>query len=39
MNAEFEDCLKRKRIQEFSRGEALIDKELKTGGQAPRDSD
>ncbi|MCX5781568.1 MAG: HEPN domain-containing protein [Elusimicrobia bacterium] len=33
MNAEFQDCLKRKKIQEFSRGEALIEKEIKTAGQ------
>lgn len=30
MNSEFEDCLRRKRIREFSRGKALVDKELRT---------
>jgi len=30
MNQEFQDCLKRKKIQEFSRGKALITKEMKT---------
>jgi uncharacterized protein (UPF0332 family) len=33
MNPEFQDCLKRKKIQEFSRGGALIEKELKTARQ------
>ena len=30
MNSEFQDCLKRKKIQEFSRGLALVEKELNT---------
>jgi uncharacterized protein (UPF0332 family) len=33
MNPEFSDCLKRKRIQEFSRGKSLTDKEIKTAEQ------
>lgn len=33
MSQEFKDCLKRKKIQEFSRGKALVDKELKTADQ------
>jgi len=33
MNPEFNDCLKKKRIQEFSRGKSLTDKELKTAEQ------
>lgn len=30
MNADFEECLRRKRIWEFSRGKSLAEKELKT---------
>jgi len=30
MNSEFDDCLRRKRIREFSRGKTLVDKELRT---------
>jgi len=30
MNSEFDDCLRRKRIREFSRGRTLVDKELRT---------
>jgi uncharacterized protein (UPF0332 family) len=30
MNADFEDCLRRRRIWEFSRGKSLVEKELKT---------
>jgi len=30
MNPEFEQCLKKQKIKEFSRGKALVDKELKT---------
>jgi uncharacterized protein (UPF0332 family) len=30
MNPEFENCLKKQKIKEFSRGKALVDKELKT---------
>jgi uncharacterized protein (UPF0332 family) len=30
MNSEFDDCLRRKRIREFSRGRTLVDKELHT---------
>ncbi len=30
MNADFEECLRRKRIWEFSRGKSLVEKELKT---------
>lgn len=33
MNPDFQDCLKRKKIREFSRGNALVDKELKTARQ------
>jgi len=32
MNPEFKDCLKKQRIKEFSRGKALVNKELKTSG-------
>lgn len=30
MNADFEECLRRKRIWEFSRGKSLVEKELRT---------
>jgi len=30
MNADFEECLRKKRIWEFSRGQSLVEKELKT---------
>lgn len=30
MNPEFKDCLRKKKIKEFSRGKALVNKELKT---------
>ncbi|MGB2844490.1 MAG: HEPN domain-containing protein [Candidatus Aminicenantaceae bacterium] len=30
MNSEFKDCLKKQKIKEFSRGKALVNKELKT---------
>jgi len=33
MNPELQDCLKRKKIQEFSRGKALVEKEFKTASQ------
>jgi hypothetical protein len=30
MNSEFEDCLRRQRVREFSRGKTLVGKELRT---------
>lgn len=33
MNPEFQNCLKRKKIQAFSRGKTLVGKEIKTAGQ------
>ncbi len=33
MNSEFQGCLKRKKIQDFSRGKSLVEKELKTAEQ------
>jgi uncharacterized protein (UPF0332 family) len=32
MNPEYEDCLKRGKIKKFSRGKALVSKELETAG-------
>ena len=33
MNSEFQECVRKRKIQEFSRGKSLVRKELKTAEQ------